>query len=382
MKEVHPRWSPMAIKSALMTSASDVLDGPSTDPLVIFRQGAGHVRPNSAADPGLVFDSDFDDWLGFLCGTAIDPANCTDSGVPVLDPSDLNMPSIAVGSLVASRTITRRVTNVGNGFATYRPSIAGMQGFDVTFAPSSLTLAPGQTRSFRVTFTRTSAALNAYTGGQLTLSGGTSKKARDQHVVRVPVVLKPVALAAPAEVAASYTVKFGYTGAFSATPRGLVPAIATAGTVATNGNVDTVVNIPAGTTYARFSLFDANVSAPSDLDLEVRNAAGTLVGASGSGTSAEEVNLVNPPAGAYTVRVVGFATPNNAPVNFTLFSWALGGSDAGNMTVSAPTSATTGGSGTIALAFNGLVAGVKYLGSIVYGGDPALPAPTIVRVNP
>ena len=52
------------------------------------------------------------------------------------------------------------------------------------------------------------------------------------------------------------------------------------------------------------------------------------------------------------------------------------------MTVTAPASATTGGSGTIALAFNGLVAGVKYLGSVVYGGDPALPAPTLVRVNP
>ena len=383
MKEVHPRWSPMAIKSALMTSAYDVLDGANTNPLVIFRQGAGHVQPNKAADPGLVFDSAFDDWLGFLCGTgSIDPANCTASNVPALDPSDFNSPSIAVGSLVASRTITRRVTNVSDGTATYKPSIAGMTGFEVTFAPASLTLARGQTKSFSVTFTRTSAALNAYTGGQLTLTGGTSKKERDQHAVRVPVVIQPVALAAPAEVSGSYGVKFGYTGAFTATARGLVPASTTAGSVATGGNVDTVVNIPAGTTYARFSLFDANVSAASDLDLEVRNAAGTLVGASGGGTASEEVNLVNPAAGAYTVRVVGFATPNNAPVTFTLFSWALGSTATGNMSVTAPAAATTGGSGTITLAFSGLVAGIKYLGSVVYGGDPALPAPTIVRVNP
>ncbi|HEY6511161.1 MAG TPA: S8 family peptidase, partial [Burkholderiaceae bacterium] len=269
MKEVHPRWSPMAIKSALMTTGSDVLDGANTDPVVIFRQGAGHVQPNNAADPGLVFDSDFNDWLGFLCGTAIDPVNCTADGIPVLDPSDLNTPSIAVGSLVGSRTITRRVTNVSGGHATYRPSIAGMAGFNVTFSPTSLTLARGQTKSFSVTFTRTSAPLNAYTGGQLTLTGGTSKKARDQHAVRVPVVIKPVALAAPTEVSDTYSVKFGFTGPFTATPRGLIPAATTTGSVATNGNVDTVVNIPAGTTYARFSLFDANVSAASDLDLEV-----------------------------------------------------------------------------------------------------------------
>lgn len=382
MKEVHPRWSPMAIKSALMTTGADVLDGPGTEPVIIFRQGAGHVRPNNAADPGLVFDSGFDDWLGFLCGTAIDPANCTASGVPVLDPSDLNAASIAIGSMAGSRTITRRVTNVSNAIATYRPSITGMAGFDVSFSPASLTLARGQTKSFSVTFTRTSAALNAYTGGQLTLNGGTSWRGRQAQSVRIPVVVKPVALAAPPEVNGSYSVKFGYTGPFTATARGLVAANTTDGSVATNGAVDKVVNIPEGTTYARFSLFDANVGAPSDLDLEVRNAAGTLVGASGGATANEEVNLVSPAAGAYTVRVVGFATPGNAAVSFTLFNWTLGSTAAGNMTVSAPASATTGGTGTISLAFSNLAAGIKYLGSVVYGGGPALPAPTIVRVDP
>jgi subtilisin family serine protease len=384
MKEVNPRWSPMAIKSALMTTAGDVLDGPNTHPLVIFRQGAGHVQPNNAADPGLVFDSDFDDWVGFLCGTAsIDPATCPSLGIPILgNASDFNVASIAIGNLVGSQTVTRRVTNVSQGTATYRPSITGMEGVSVNVSPSSLTLHRGQTKSFQVTFTRTSAPLNAYVGGQLTLTGGTSKKARHQHNVRVPMVVKPVALSAPAEVNGSYTVKFGFTGPFSATARGLVPAATTTSSVATNAVVDTVVNIPAGATHARFSLFDANVSAASDLDLEVYNAAGTLVGASGTATSNEEVNLVNPVAGAYTVRVVGFATPNNAAVNFTLFSWVLGNTAAGNMTVTAPANATTGASGTIELAFNGLVGGIKYLGSVLYGGDPAVPPPTIVRVDP
>src|SRR5207253_2425071 len=79
LKQLHPNWSPMAIKSALMTSASDVLDGPNTNPLVIFRQGAGHVKPNSAADPGLVFNSSFNNWLAFLCGTTngVNPSSCT-----------------------------------------------------------------------------------------------------------------------------------------------------------------------------------------------------------------------------------------------------------------------------------------------------------------
>ena len=58
LKELHPDWSPMAIKSALMTTGYDVLDGTrAANPIVIFRQGAGHVSPLKAADPGLVFDS-------------------------------------------------------------------------------------------------------------------------------------------------------------------------------------------------------------------------------------------------------------------------------------------------------------------------------------
>ncbi len=65
--------------------------------------------------------------------------------------------------------------------------------------------------------------------------------------------------------------KFGYTGPFSATPRGLVAATTATGSVVTNASVDFAVTIPAGTTYARFSLFDTDVSQPSDLDLEVRN---------------------------------------------------------------------------------------------------------------
>src|SRR5205814_8729492 len=43
LKDLHPHWTPMMIKSALMTSASDVLDGPNTVPPVIFSQGVGDV---------------------------------------------------------------------------------------------------------------------------------------------------------------------------------------------------------------------------------------------------------------------------------------------------------------------------------------------------
>ncbi len=151
MKELKPSWSPMAIKSALMTTAGDVLDGPNTNPLVIFRQGAGHVQPNSAANPGLVFDSGFGDWLSFICG--VQPGGgCT--GVTPIDPSNLNVPSIAIGDMAGVQTVTRKVTNVSGNPDTFTASVTGMAGFNVVVSPSSLTLAAGRDRApSRVTFT-------------------------------------------------------------------------------------------------------------------------------------------------------------------------------------------------------------------------------------
>jgi len=393
IKQRHPDWTPMMIKSALMTTGTDILDGPNTNPLVIFRQGAGHVAPNSAADPGLVYDSNLNDWLAFLCGTTtgVNPATCNAlSGAGyTLDPSGLNGASIAIGAMPGIQTVTRRVTNVGQQNATYTAAVGGMAGFNMNVSPSSLTLNPGQTKTFNVTFTRTTAALNAYTGGQLSWTDGT-------HNVRSPLVVRPVALAAPAEVsgtggAINYNVKFGYDGAFAAAARGLIPAATANSSVnqdpgqsfAPGGTGVTAipVTIQAGTTYARFSLFDANVTPASDLDLYVYKGA-VRVGASAGGTANEEVDLLNPAAGTdYIVYVHGFNTPGGV-ANFTLFSWLLGSANAGNMTVGAPSTAVLGGSGAIQLGFNGLAPATKYLGSVAYSGNvTGFPNPTVVRVD-
>ena len=392
LRDLHPGWSPMAIKSALMTSAYDILDGPNTNPLVIFRQGAGHVRPNSAADPGLVYDSNVNDWFAFICATqpqGLEASLCQplwNAGYSK-NPSDFNAASIAIGDLAGKETITRKVTNVSGTTLTVASAISGVSGVSVVVSPSSLTLKPGETKSFTVSFTTTTATLNAYTGGYLTWSGGG-------YNVRSPIVVRPVALAAPVQVSGSYSVTFGYNGSFTATPRGLVPAAVTPGNVSDDPTDSTCslsspnavlipATIPAGTTYARYSLFDADVSAGSDLDMCVFQGT-TLVGSSGSGTSAEEVNFSfsSPSASpiGLTVVVQGWGVVGSTP--FKLHSWYLGATPAGNMAVRAPATATIGGTGAIGLTFSGLAAGTKYLGSVVYGGAAGMPSPTIVRVDP
>ncbi|MGE5715299.1 MAG: S8 family peptidase [Acidobacteriota bacterium] len=396
LKDLHPDWTPMMIKSALMTTGYDVIDPGISDATRIFRQGAGHVKPNSAVDPGLVYDAGLNDWLAFLCGTTTGVSSSTCSALAGMgystDPSNLNVASIAIGDLTSVQTVTRKVTNVGDGTATYTASYTGMAGFTVSITPSSLTLTRGETKSFTVTFARTTAPFNAYTGGQLTWSDGT-------HNVRIPMVVRPLALVAPTQVSGSggainYNVTFGYTGPFTATARGLIPAAITSGTVtqdpdqtfdpsSSSGTVAIPVTIPAGTSYTRFALFDADAAPGSDIDLYVYQGT-TLIGSSTNSGSNEEVNFTfaTPTAAAIplTVYLHGFTVPSGSSP-FALHAWYLGTANAGNMTVSAPASATLGTTGTIGLTFSGLAPATRYLGSVAYSGIAGLPNPTIVRVD-
>ena len=373
LKSLHRDWSPMMVKSALMTTAYDVLDGANTTPPVIFSQGAGHVSPTKAADPGLVFNSGWNDWIGFLCGTQLDPSYCTNRGIPVLDPSNFNAPSIAIGQLAGIQTVTRTVTNVSDTTSTYSVSVTGLAGLAVTVSPSTWSLKPGGKKTLRIKFQTKGAALNAYTGGYITWSDGS-------HRVRVPVVVRPVALGAPAEVTGPYSVKFGYDGPFTATARGLIPAMTFDGNVAIGDYSVVPVTVPAGNTYARFSLFDENATGGSDLDLEIYDADFNFIGGSGGSTSREQVSFSNLAAGDYYVVVVGYAAPV-ATADFTLFTWLLGSTAAGNMSVTAPSTAKAGATGTVSPVFSGLADGTRYLGSIVYGGAAGMPDPTIVRVD-
>ncbi|HVF61374.1 MAG TPA: S8 family serine peptidase [Thermoanaerobaculia bacterium] len=383
----HPDWTPMMVKSALMTTGAQILGtGTAASP---FAQGAGQVTPNKAADPGLVYDAGFNDWLAFLCGTGqlVDPG----CGAIAIDPSDLNLASIAIGDLLVGQTVTRTVTNVGPA-ATYNAAVVAPAGFTVTVNPTALTLGSGQSGSYTVTFTRTTAPLNAYAFGSLTWSDGTRS-------VKSPLVVRPLPMTAPATLnltgasgSTNYTVKFGYTGAFAANPHGLVAPTTTNQTVvddptnnfntanpAGNQGIQTYsLVIPAGTLLARVALFDEFTDGADDLDLYVYNAGGTLVGASAGGSSAETISLSNPAAGTYTVYVHGWQT-DGPDANYTLFDWRVGAST-GNMSVSAPASAVAGATVTVTVNWAGLAAATRYLGVVRYLEGASERGRTVVNV--
>ena len=110
LREAHPQWSPAAIKSALMTSSRTTLvqsDGEGqANP---FEFGAGHIVPNSAVDPGLVYELGADDYDAVACGLELDSVGtqrCDDLATAgfSFDAADMNQPSIAIGRLANERT--------------------------------------------------------------------------------------------------------------------------------------------------------------------------------------------------------------------------------------------------------------------------------------
>ena len=390
MKQAHPSWSPAAIKSALMTTASQLRNNGSAIAGNPFGFGAGQVVPNSAVDPGLVYDAGFDDWLAFLCGSGQLVASYCPS--IAIDPSDLNYASIAVGDLAGTQTVTRTVKSVGNQAETYTANVVAPAGTSVSVTPSSFTVAPGATASYTVTITRTTATPNTFVFGSLTWVGSQG------HSVRSPIAVRPVSLAAPLELqvtgaSVSYDVTFGYSGSFGAAARGLVKSLETAGTVTqdpdqtfdptvADGTIAIDVVIPAGTTYARYALFDADVAAGTDLDMFVYQGA-TLVGQSATGTSSETVNFsfANPSAApiALKVYVHGWGVPAGSSP-FVLNAYYVGATAAGNMTVTAPSTATLAQKGTVTVNVDPALPAGRWLGSIVYSGSTGMPT-TIISVN-
>ena len=230
LKQAHPDWSPMAIKSAMMTTSYQ------TNDYAPFDWGAGHVDPNKAVDPGLVYDSNLTDWLAFLKGQKL----YTGPGAS-LDASDLNSASIAIGDMAGAQTVPRTVTSVGSASETYTFSYSGLAGLSVVPSATSFTIAPGASSTYNVTFTRTTAALNAYVNGFITWTGSKG------HVVKQVVVIQPVKFAAPVEVTASgasgslnLNAKSGYTGNLAYAIRGLQAATKTSRTsVATRAATST-----------------------------------------------------------------------------------------------------------------------------------------------
>jgi subtilisin family serine protease len=407
LRQAHPTWSPAAIKSALMTTAYTTLnDGVAglSNGLLPWSQGAGHVAPNLAVDPGLVYDVGTVDYIRYQCKVnraAVSPASdCTTYGT--LDETyNFNLPSITVGSVTGSVTVKRSVTNVGNASASYSAT-AAVPGFTAVVAPTTLTLAPGETKSFTLTLTAAGAAINDWKYGSLVWSDGV-------HTVKSPVSAKVgKAITSPALLTGNtvsgtrlITINTGIAGRISANKGGMKDVTLGAttalvpGTLSSSGlktaciagndlpNVKVYpVTIPAGAIVARFALRNADVGALGDDNDLMLLAPGNVAVYSGNDGSNEAVEMVNPAAGSYKVCVVAYA---GAPsMTHQLSSWVVTTADASStLNVLLPGQVFAASTATVGVAWKNLATGGRYVGGFQLK-DPGgtVQATTVLRVDP
>lgn len=407
LRQAHPDWSPAAVRSALMTSARQDLQLPDSVAIPTpFDYGAGHIDPNRALDPGLVYDTSNDEYDAFACGVAspaISQQRCDELAASGLsfNARDLNQPAISVAVLTSQETIRRRVTNMGDESASFTATVEAPPGMDVIVSPNSMTVAAGASAEFDVTLTYLSGPLDLWRFGSLTWSNS-------EYEVYSPIAVKPTSIATTPEVTSfggsgtlTFPVTFGYNGGYSPGIHGLNLPLVQPRTVANdptktftrranNGVSEHVISVPTNQLYLRFSLFDALTDGDDDLDLYVYycgldGSACTRIGESGSQTSEEEFNLFRPAAGIYGVYVHGFATDQvtgGPGSSYQLLGWSFGSvDDKGNMTASGPALVNSGTTADVTVNWNNLSSNTIYLGGISHNTPQGVSGLTIIRVG-
>ncbi|KAK3420574.1 hypothetical protein EUGRSUZ_G01419 [Eucalyptus grandis] len=153
LKSAHPDWSPATIRSAMMTTAY-TLD--NTDETIIDMTtrasgtpldfGAGHIDPEKASDPGLIYDIEPEDYIKFLCGM-----NYSANQIKIISGRsnfscasatlDINYPSFIVilnNTNTTSVTFKRVLTNVADGPSSYRAMVTTPSSMKAMANPSEL----------------------------------------------------------------------------------------------------------------------------------------------------------------------------------------------------------------------------------------------------
>ncbi|CAL9198665.1 subtilisin-like protease SBT4.3 [Musa acuminata AAA Group] len=190
LKSFHPEWSPAAIMSALMTTATPM--NPSLHRDAELAYGAGQLNPIKALDPGLVYDASEKDYVQMLCDEGYNAStirlitgdNSSCSGDSTRSTSDLNYPSMALYVKPAEQVrgkFSRTVTNVGDANSTYKAVIKTDPNIKVSLSPTVLSFKRRYGKQqFMVRVSGGPLALNSLASAAITWSDG-------KHSVRSPI---------------------------------------------------------------------------------------------------------------------------------------------------------------------------------------------------
>ncbi|XP_020213572.1 subtilisin-like protease SBT1.5 [Cajanus cajan] len=208
LKAAHPDWSPAAIRSALVTTAYSVdkEGGPMVDESTgnvssLFDYGAGHVDPQKAIHPGLIYDISTYDYVDFLCNSNYSTHNIRVITRKVAECSgakraghagNLNYPSLSAvfqqyGKHLMSTHFIRTVTNVGDPHSVYKVTIVPPPHTELTVEPDTLSFRRlGQKLNFLVSLQTMPVNLSP---GSSTVRTGSIVWSDAKHTVTTPLLL-------------------------------------------------------------------------------------------------------------------------------------------------------------------------------------------------
>ncbi len=402
--EANPDWSPSMLRSALMTSARrDILQSDGTTDANPFDIGAGHIVPNDAFDPGLVYATSDDAYDAFACAIddfPIDDARCSALEAAGLsgDPSDLNQPSIAISRLTLEKTVRRTLTATSDG--SWNARLLLPQAFTGDVVPATLNLSAGESVDVDVTIRSLGQAQDLWYFGAL-------EWVSDERTVYSPIAFRPVQIAAPRDLSAaggsgdlSFDVSFGYTGSYDASLFGFKAAGITRDSVdqdpsrtftrrTNNGVTAFTLTVPPDQLYLRMRMFDAATDGDDDLDIYLYYCPTPVscrrVGESTGETSEEQIDIAGPAPGRYEVYVHGFDTDDvqgGPGANFEVFTWLIGTLDTpANSSISAPNFVSAGGRESLTVSWRDLQTGERYLGLVIHSTPSGPAALTLINVD-
>jgi len=373
LTEQFPDWSPAMKKSALMTTAYQNVvdfDGSAVTPFVF---GSGHADVLAARTPGFTYDTTLFDYSAYLCGRGRDAIVAETSGFTCgafananfsFDATQLNYPSIAVAELIGSEVVVRQVTDVTGADQSYNITLDLPTGVTASvlvsdgaggFAPGTVLDVPaGSTALYGLVLEVTDdAVLEEWAFGSISFTNGDVAN-------RSPIAVRPApepVIVVPARVTleldrrgnASFPVEFAYSGRTSLEAQGLATPFASTRTVSQDADQEFAFNepglgthileVPEGSSLARFALFDSLVDVPNtDIDLIVYRCIDfscSRIADSLNAGSDENVELVNPGAAFgnngrdfYIVWTHGFNLGDNVTeTEYQLIYWITDGQE-------------------------------------------------------
>ncbi|KAE8673042.1 Subtilisin-like protease SBT4.14 [Hibiscus syriacus] len=197
VKSFHPDWSPAAIKSALMTTATPMK---IKDEFEELSSGSGQINPTRAVNPGLIYDINESSYISFLCKEGYNRTtigllirgkhkyNCS-SFKPALGFDGLNYPSMHIHLSGTESRISavfyRTVTNVGGENLEIKAKVTAPKELSIAVIPKTMKFKrKHQKKSFKV-----SVKGGSMKNGTDILSATLEWRSNKGHSVKSPIVV-------------------------------------------------------------------------------------------------------------------------------------------------------------------------------------------------